>query len=434
MKASQFNFFFPYEGKIVGFNSFSQQFIVLDQLLKDLYDAAIQEGFNELKDIHIELYQTLEKLGFIVPLQEDELQKVFDLRQEVDYDDTRYHMIINPTMNCNFKCWYCYESHIKNSRVNSENFARIQQAIKSVVNSNQKLEHFHLSWFGGEPLLYFDSIVKPISDYAKTQCSKIGLENSVSFTTNGYLVNDNFIQWGKEAGIDHLQITLDGHKERHDNVRSVNQSKGSYDKIVSNIKSLVKEQIHVVVRFNYDDKNLSDGYLILEDFLDLSESDKNHIEFSFHNVWQIKDSQTEKCEDLLTHFRSNRFLADSGLSTADTVRHSCYADKMNHVTINYNGELFKCTARDFKKGSGEGILTDNGIKWNEKYQRRLDSKFKNKPCLKCPILPICNGGCSQQALEHLDDYCIWEDSGVEKKDIVFSRFKKMVEEREYFSS
>ncbi len=53
----------------------------------------------------------------------------------------------------------------------------------------------------------------------------------------------------------------------------------------------------------------------------------------------------------------------------------------SHATINYNGEVFKCTARDFKTELKEGDLLDNGIiNWNNKYFQRIDSKIKNNPC------------------------------------------------------
>ena len=74
---------------------------------------------------------------------------------------------------------------------------------------------------------------------------------------------------------------------------------------------------------------------------------------------------------------------------------------------------------------------ENGdIVWGEKYHQRMDIKFKNKPCLECRLLPLCNGGCSQQALEHLavgKEYCIWEDSGISKDQLIISRFKQKME-------
>ncbi|WP_134790028.1 SPASM domain-containing protein, partial [Flavobacterium psychrophilum] len=108
----------------------------------------------------------------------------------------------------------------------------------------------------------------------------------------------------------------------------------------------------------------------------------------------------------------------------DTVRSSCYADKRNHATLNYNGDVFKCTARDLESKSKEGYLNEEGIiEWNEKFEDRMDSKFKNPPCLKCSILPICNGGCSQQAIEHKGiEYCVYNFDENRKLDIIKDKF------------
>ena len=58
----------------------------------------------------------------------------------------------------------------------------------------------------------------------------------------------------------------------------------------------------------------------------------------------------------------------------------------------------------------------------------MDSKFKNNPCFSCRIQPICNGGCSQQALEHVgEDYCVVDGDEREKDNIILSQFKQILE-------
>ena len=48
------------------------------------------------------------------------------------------------------------------------------------------------------------------------------------------------------------------------------------------------------------------------------------------------------------------------------------------MVINYDGKLFRCTARDFKKGDAEGELLSDGIlKWNEKVKMRTAIKYGN---------------------------------------------------------
>ena len=65
--------------------------------------------------------------------------------------------------------------------------------------------------------------------------------------------------------------------------------------------------------------------------------------------------------------------------------------------------------------------------WNEKDEKRLNSKFKNKPCMECRILPICGGGCTQQALEHEGvDYCVMNFDEDAKIQVVRNKFRELI--------
>ena len=69
--------------------------------------------------------------------------------------------------------------------------------------------------------------------------------------------------------------------------------------------------------------------------------------------------------------------------------------------INYNGDIFKCTARGLSwSAQREGVLHDDGaVELNDVYERRMRVRYVNPACLACKILPICNGGCSQGKME-----------------------------------
>lgn len=113
----------------------------------------------------------------------------------------------------------------------------------------------------------------------------------------------------------------------------------------------------------------------------------------------------------------------------NNVVNSCYADKRNSVVINYNGDIFKCTARDFTKAAREGYIDEQGeLVWeNDSLERRMNIKFKNKPCLSCKILPICNGGCSQHAMENLGkDYCMYDGDEAEKDKVVSAKISEIM--------
>ena len=119
----------------------------------------------------------------------------------------------------------------------------------------------------------------------------------------------------------------------------------------------------------------------------------------------ITDQELEKFNDDLRDFNLN-----VNFNYFDGIRNSCYADKKNHVTINYDGNIFKCTVRDFTSENSEGVIDDEGeLIWNDKFYVRRNIKFSNAPCLECNILPICNGSCSQHYIENIGKgFCIYD--------------------------
>jgi len=426
MKASNYNTFFGYEDKIIGYNSFSDKFIILDPFLKELFDASrIEDQIIEINNIHPDLYNTLDLNGFIVPKEIDELEEVKKISFETDFDDSTYRLTINPTMNCNFKCWYCYETHIKDSKLNENTITNIINFINNLLVKNDKLKNFSLEWFGGEPMLYFKKAVEPILKSVSAKIQQKGVNFSSSFTTNGLLINQNILDTCKKYNVNLFQITLDGNRARHNKVRFISDKKGSYDEIVSNIKLSLKNKINVVTRINISEETLDELLEVVDDFKDISFEDRKYLSFSFHKVWQVEENLTADISSIVEEFRKNNFNCLYLGETSAGIKNSCYADKLNAATINYNGDVFKCTARDFKSESREGYLENGDIIWDiEKTKKRLsDTRFKNKPCLSCKILPICNGGCSQHRIEHEDsDYCVYNFDENEKLNVIKEKF------------
>ena len=419
-KYSQFNVFYKEDNQFIGFNTFNQEIIVLEELLFDLIST--KDAPSYLKVIHPEFYDFLQKKGFIVNQSLDELEEVRKLMHSIDFDETSYELTINPTMNCNFKCWYCYESHITQSSMSDDIKNRIIKHIE-LITTNSQIKNVHFSWFGGEPLLEYE-IIKSLIKRTVVITNKKGISFTSAFTTNGLLISDDMIQFFKDNYINNFQITLDGHKNTHNEVRYISKNKGSYERIINNIKLLIKNKFYVSIRINYSEETIINLNKIADDFSDIVKKYNKFFSFGFHKVWQSKIEDVNSIEKHLNYFRDKGF-SISTKSDNDTVRNSCYADKKNHATINYNGDVFKCTARDFKSSNKEGVLDKNGvIIWNDKYTKRMNIKLTNKPCFTCKILPVCGGGCTQNSLENLKnskEYCIYNYD--ENKKIEFIKDK-----------
>lgn len=116
--------------------------------------------------------------------------------------------------------------------------------------------------------------------------------------------------------------------------------------------------IEIVLRINYTAQNMIGLPDIFCNFEDLSNEERQKITLSMNKVWQEKDTklgdEVKKYKHLAKQFGFK--LPEAWL--ADRVRNSCYADKENEAVINYNGNVYKCNARDFTDESKEGFLDE----------------------------------------------------------------------------
>ena len=229
---------------------------------------------------------------------------------------------------------------------------------------------------------------------------------SVSFTTNGYLLNSCIINWlaQYECG---FQITLDGGRESHNNTRFLKGGLGSYDRIVYNIRELIKRHLYVIVRINYTSKNIDSVRSILSSFKDLLTDHNEYLSFDFQRVWQERGNEEDDTERKISELRDLFFKTGGEVRSnylLHDVRFPCYGDKFNYLLVNYNGDIFKCTARDFSSNNRVGILMRSGsIKYNrDVMEARRNSKFFKPICRKCRIAPLCGGGCTQKSYEGND--------------------------------
>ncbi len=423
MKASKYNNFVYYKDKYVGYNALKNSFILLEPELYDLYVASVNE--NKVKDfekIHPSFYEFMVQNGFFVNSILNELEEVKKLQLEIDNKNDFFDLFINPTMNCNFKCWYCYETHIKSSKMTESTIQNVINFCNNIILENKNLKRFYLSWFGGEPLLQYKDVVLPLLKELSNLFKQNNIKFNSGFTTNGLLINQSMIDSFLKYDVNQLQITLDGIKPLHDKIRFISKNKGSYDEIISNIILLAENNLQVIVRVNCTEETLDGLDEIMNSFSNLNKSVKKNISFTFHRVWQAEQELEDDVSQYIKKYNGQNF--DVSGVALDSFRDSCYADKRNQALINYNGEVFKCSARDFKSSNKEGVLEEDGrIKWNSNFEKRMNAKLKNKPCLTCSILPLCGGGCSQVAMENEGkDYCVYDFDENKKKQVVLDTF------------
>lgn len=364
---------------------------------------------------HESLLTKLVNEGFIVPEEKDEYDYYVTKAREAEDDGKSFHLLINPTLNCNFKCWYCYESHIP-SKMAKEVIDRVMKLIDNLYAEGRNLT---ITFFGGEPMLYYNEVMIPIIQYAHAEAKKYSCHFDANMTSNGYLLDDKRISDLALYNFTGGQITLDGDREMHNTVRFHKPGADTFTKIVSNIHSMVKAGMAVTLRINCTHDNLKSLINIPDAFKMFTHEEKNRVRTDLHIVWQEGDQSDlyQQMDQVVEHFNT------SGLPTAKMeFRGFCYGDIRNSCVINYNGDIYKCTAIDFLKTKRDGYLSPEGnLIWeNDSLEKRMASKFTNPQCRTCRILPLCHGGCTRQSLS-FRDYCLHNQSDEEKNSVVMNR-------------
>ena len=394
-KTSRYNYLIDYKGKKLLFNGITgagfcmtvQEYETLYPLLSDL--EKFKTEFNDD-------FERLMKLGYIIECDFDELEYIRFKNKESVFLDNSYQIIINPTLDCNFHCWYCYQEHPK-GYMNAETLNKIKNHLKTKIE-NKQISSLILGWFGGEPLLYFYEIVYPLSKFAKELCEEHNIPFMSSITTNAFCIDEKMVKCFNEINLCSFQITLDGYRDRHNKIRNVNGIP-SYDKIIENI-NLISENIkntHIILRVNYDKQTLKfDASKLLQD---IKETNRQKIHVDLQQVWQTvekKDKQNTGENQALSRFIQNAKNAgygsaygSGGLSVCKF--HNCYVSRFNFISVNFDGKIYKCTARGYTDDYVIGeFLNDGTIKWNISRLSKLYAKatFENPMCLNCAYLPL----------------------------------------------
>lgn len=429
---SRFNYSMTEDGRVILYNTISDNILVMDPDLDKLIQSHA-EDVDALADIHPDLYQELKDKGFLVSVGEDEVRALIREWERDESDPENFYLIINPTLDCNLHCWYCYERHQRGSVMSEKVLETVKKLLTDKV-CNTPLKNLRLSFFGGEPLLRFDNIVYPILLHADRLCKENGVRLIIDFTTNAVLLDDGKIERLKTFNDERLpltfQVTLDGERDVHNRIRGTREGEPTYDLIVSHIKKLIRAKIFVIIRFNYTRHSIDSFADVIRDFEDLSEEERTYCRFDFHQVWQdgFSEMVEERKENVQKWFEDESLCVSSG-NHLSNVR--CYADSENSMVVNYTGDLFKCTARDFSKQNSEGQIDEDGnVVWNGRYRERMDLKHSNTFCFDCILFPICHGGCSQTKIDRKGaNMCIYPYNKKNYKKMLELRIRYLLEGR-----
>lgn len=399
-------------------NTMNESFLFIDKYANDIYTK--NEDVNSINTNFPQLYEVMRKMDFIVPDDYNEKEIVKQRRRNEQYDESLYHIIVNPTLSCNLSCWYCYEHKNQNSRISLDILEGIKRHIVFHYHHHPYKE-LKLSFFGGEPFMYFDAIIS-ICNFANSFCKDNGIRLLLDFTTNGTLLTEERLKLLKDFTCT-FQITIDGSHDRHNKIKfTKDHLMDTYRTTINNL-FLIQHIIpysFIYVRINFDGNTLKYLDSILDD---LELLDRIRTIVILKKIWQVNSFLKNK--ELVRNAIENIF--DRGfMIDYYTQGYLCFGERKNEVVINYDGNIFKCTTiNSFDKANSFGVLDTNTGKiiWNETKLETLYSAVTADKCFMCKMYPICYGPCNFHLLSG-DSNCYLETLDLSKKEYLMFMYKQ----------
>lgn len=394
-KFSKYNYLFENSAKYYIFNSISRFFAELDK-----------EAFEELKKWENNLYYDdtsrlpKELIGAKIFLSEqeerDEISKIrFNTYFRRFYNKSAT-FVITPTYHCNFNCVYCYEASRPAVYMDDTTEKNIVDFVK-----NMNLENFHITWFGGEPLLNFRRI-----ESLTGKILGLGINYSANIVTNGYLLDENKISKFEDLHINSIQLTIDGLKKEHDRRRPHISGKSSFDRIMKNLDIFFSKNrnIRMNIRVNIDKNNEEQYYPLLIDLK--NKYPKIHISPVFvfikdKNSMSYSDCMNSRIEKLKFNLELAQKMNKPFNLYPERRSKECIARIHNSFVIGANGDMFKCYDNIGDVTKRIGNINNGEFNFDLYAHWMMGADPLNDPkCVECKLLPVCHGSCPMLRLEN----------------------------------
>ena len=305
------------------------------------------------------------------------------------------------TTKCNMQCKYCSvrKAHARNDKeLSTEQWKLI---IKKLSNAGV----FQIGFTGGEPTLRKD--IHELMRFTESVGCVCNL------TTNGWLLDEEFVKEMAKTGIKQCQISLDSFDENiHDTLRG----KGSLKRVVQAIELLQLHNVHVGIDCVVSKNNIKSIPFMIKEcekrkieyvtLIKLKKGDLDNATFAelvpdyaeygqlIESLCYRKNEMPNVTVDCASISNLQYTLQDNELSTIPTA--GCPIGH-NLVCIAPNGDIYPCAAllsEEFKLGN---ILVDDFKQiWKSHpllCSLRNVKKLVQGKCSACKRLDFCRAGC-----------------------------------------
>lgn len=435
LKLSYYNHFIPHQerGVYVIYNSFSNAMM---QVNYDLGHFISKLNSMEVHYLDVDVIEALRENGMIISSEMDEfveVKKRATQSRKTLTDSSTLFLCISPTNSCNMQCPYCFQGDksAKNrdtKYLNEENMNNLKQLVLNAVEKPHAtpIKKITIEWFGGEPLLR-KNVIREFSEFVLAICEQYKLEFHASIITNASLLDINTWQLLEDCKVYNVQITIDGQKDTHNQVRFYGNGKGSYDDIMDNLSNMPMGKFAVTIRINGDKAVFGHIPILFQDFENRgfwpqrSQQIKFHWAPKFYNFLgfnQDKDIyytsyEYQKSRQDFEFLRVQYFnnwadrtgLKNRRLNFAYPNLSTFYCltvESANSLSIDDGGFIHKCyNTVNSKDKRIEHVNDFNGQNPALNHYKHFD-KTEQADCRTCKVLPICDEGCNMRFVSNAE--------------------------------
>jgi uncharacterized protein len=336
--------------------------------------------------------------------EDDELLVRRHRARAARFDVPGLALCICPTMACNFRCSYCFQSSQgETARMSPETMDRLLDFIGGYGRGRS----LRVAWYGGEPLLAFDAIVELTARFRSADPAYGGAE----LVTNGYLLDAPKIALLNDLGIVAIQITLDGPEATQDRRRVLAGGAPTFGRIMDKLGALMDSDYRgsCKVRVNVDKDNQDDFPLLRTALLERFAGKRLRVYAA--RVSGNPDARRDRdcgfhgedwAEYSLRLYRESGIHPAGGFHPAAKADNLCTATSERSFVVGPSGELYKCWKDAGRPDMVVGNVHARPALTNPallaRYAIGADA-WDDPACRTCEMFPICGGGCANERLE-----------------------------------
>lgn len=361
------------------------------------YKKLIRSEYKVLIENHFIIPETFDESPAITEIINEKLAE----NKELNPDNTNSYIIFT-TMDCNARCFYCYEKGAAAVKMTEKTANDIADFIlERFKNSNQKdkdKKGIKLSWFGGEPL-YNASVIDIITD----RIAKENIPYNASIISNGSLINEELVcKFVNKWYINNIQITIDGTPDVYNKIKNYKDPEfrklNPFKVIIKNIKHLLNAGIKVAVRMNVGAHN-ADDLMELIKILNREIGVRKNFTVYAHRLFdnvnghvRTREENAElykKLEQIRMFLHYYGYLDEMTTAEYGVKNKYCMSDSGGSLCITPTGKLTVCEHHHDDCIIGDIYEQSTPDKWNKEELDSWKERKEYKRCISCPLRTMC---------------------------------------------